>query len=340
MESVFHTKLCDLLGIKYPIIQGAMAYFGGPELSAAVSNAGGLGILPTWAVSLDQLRESIQKIRTLTSNPFGVNIVPLGQGFAQSRAEVVIEEGVTIVTTGRGDPREPIVSLLKSHGIKVLGVVPNVRLALRLEAEGVDAIVASGCEAGGHVGSVSTLPLIPQVVDSVKVPVVTAGGIADERGFLAALILGACGIQMGTRFLVSNEAQTSIKQRQKIIEVSDEGTIITSLYTGKPTRVLKTLELEEYQRHEQAGASVEELKNLAKETIMKVREDTEMGAISLGQIAGLVKSVQSVKEIIEDIIGRAANIYLAIIGRYRLRPAAIITATRLLPSILHQPFYQ
>jgi enoyl-[acyl-carrier protein] reductase II len=184
---VFHTVLCDLLGIRHPILQGAMQGAGGPRLVAAVSDAGGLGVLPTFGGTADQLRRDIEATRGLTDARFGVNITPMGAAFTESRAKICIEMGVPIVTTGRGDPGTPIVRKLLESGILVVPVVPSVAHALRVEEEGADAIVASGCEAGGHVGSVATFPLLPQVVDAVRVPVVAAGGIGDGRGFLAAL---------------------------------------------------------------------------------------------------------------------------------------------------------
>ena len=191
----FHTELCRMPSIRHPIIQGALGGVGSPALVAAVSNSGGLGVLPTWGVPLEQLRINIRRTRELTPRPFGINITPIGPSFARTRADVIVEEGVGVVTTGRADPRQPIVSFLKQHGVRVIAVVPTVRHARRMETEGVDVVVASGSEAGGHVGRVATLPLVPQVVDVVKIPVVAAGGIADGRGLVAVLFLGACGIR-------------------------------------------------------------------------------------------------------------------------------------------------
>jgi len=286
---MFHTRLCDLLGIRYPIIQGAMGGAGGPALVAAVSNAGGLGVLATWGLSIEELRADITQTRILTDKPFGVNITPISPAFTRRRAETIIEEGVTIVTTGRGDPTTPIVSLLKEHGVTVLPVVPSVRHAVRLETEGADAIIASGCEAGGHVGTVTSLALIPQVVDTVNIPVVAAGGIADARGFVAALSLGACGIQMGTRFLASPESIAGPEQKQQILNASEEDTFVTTVLTGKPVRVIK------------------------KSTIGK---DAENAGMAAGQISGLIKSIENAEDIIKGIIEEAEKICnkLALLG--------------------------
>ena len=302
---MFHTQLCDLLGIRYPIIQGAIGGIGGPSLVAAVSNAGGLGVLATWGISLEKLLDDIRETRSLTDNPFAVNIMPLSPTFTESRARLVIEEGVGIVTTGRGDPRTPIVSLLNKHGIKVLPVVPTVRHALRVEAEGVDAIIASGSEAGGHVGTVATMPLIPQIIDAVKVPVVAAGGIGDARGFVAALALGACGIQMGTRFLITHECTASLKQKQIIIESSEENTVVSDLFTGKTVRFINTPVVEEFVRLAGEGASRKDLPTLAakmKEADLDSLEDTIVAA---GQISGMIRRVESVRDVINGIITEA-----------------------------------
>ena len=301
---MFHTKLCDLLGITYPIIQGAMGGIGGPRLVAAVSNAGGLGVLAAWGISIDKLRDDIKETRSLTENPFAVNIMPLGPEFTESRARLVIEEGVGIVTTGRGDPRTPIVGLLHEHGIKVVPVVPTVRHALRVEVEGVDAIIASGTEAGGHVGTVATMPLIPQVVDAVKVPVVAAGGIGDARGFAAALALGACGIQMGTRFLVTNECQASLKQKQIIIDSSEENTIVSDLFTGKTVRFINTPVVQGFVRLARDGADRKDIPTLAAKTKGDV-EATEDMITAAGQISGMVRSIESVADVINGIITEA-----------------------------------
>lgn len=306
---MFHTQLCDLLGIKYPIIQGAMGFVGGPRLAAAASNAGGLGVLATWGISLAQLRRDIRETRSLTDKPFAVNIVPIGPAFTKSRAKLVIEEGVTIVTSGRGDPTTPIVSLLKERGIKVLPVVPTVRHALRVEAEGADAIIASGIEAGGHVGTIATMPLIPQVVDAVKVPVVAAGGIGDARGFVAALALGACGIQMGTRFLATYESTADLRQKQMILEASEEATVVSPLFTGKTVRMLRTPEIEEFLRLAEQGSSRKDLLTIMAEMSQKSGLNPEEMGVAAGQISGMIRTIESVDDIIKGIIEEAVLIH-------------------------------
>lgn len=307
----FHTVLCDLLGIKYPILQGAMARIGGAELAAAVSNAGGLGILATWGTSLKETSEQIRNFRELSDKPFAVNIAPISPGFLRSRAELVIKEEVKIVTTGRSDPREPIISLLKAHGIIVIGAVPTVKLAIRLEKEGADAVIASGCEAGGHVGQVSTLPLIPQVVDAVKIPVIAAGGIADARGFVASLSLGACGIQMGTRFIATAESEATEKQKGMILQASDEDTEITTAFTGRTARYIRCPELDKLKQLKKKGASQFEITNyLCEIRRQKIVCAPEFRGIGGGQAAGLIKSIKPAAVIINEIIEEAARICL------------------------------
>jgi enoyl-[acyl-carrier protein] reductase II len=307
----FHTKLCTLLDIEYPIIQGALG--GGissPELVAAVSNTGGLGVLAAWGLSLEQLRKAIERTRELTSHPFALNIMPVNPSFTRSRTELAIKEGIGIVTTGRGDPKEPIVHWLKSKGIKVLGVVPTVRHALRLEEEGVDALVASGCEAGGHVGKVATMPLVPQVVDAVKVPVVAAGGIMDARGFMAALSLGACGVQLGTRFMTSKEAQASPEEKQRILDAVDEDNVVTDIFTGKPVRVLTSPRLNSLLKAMKDGLPPEETRLLIMELRKKKRtKEPGYNSVTSGQGAGLIHEILPAKEIIMEIINGAEALY-------------------------------
>ena len=309
-RSPFYTELCSLLGIQHPIIQGALGGVAGPALAAAVSNAGGLGVLPTWGLSLEDLRRSIRQTRELTRRPFAVNIVPISPGFARTRGEVVVEEGVGIITTGRADPRQPIVAFLKAHGVKVIGVVPTVRHALRLEAEGADAVVASGSEAGGHVGRISTLALVPQVVDAVKIPVVAAGGIADARGFVAALALGACGIQMGTRFVATVESEASPQEKQRVLEAGDEDSVVTDIFTGKTTRVLRSAQLDRVLRSLEAGTPWEELRpQIIDLRRKKDAKDPGFTSIASGQGAGLIKRITTAEEVIQEIISGAEALW-------------------------------
>jgi enoyl-[acyl-carrier protein] reductase II len=318
-EGFFYTRICSLLGIQFPILQGALGGVAGPALAAAVSNAGGLGVLPTWGLTQEKLRANIRKMRELTSKPFGVNIMPISPNFTRTRSELVVEEGVKIVTTGRGDPRRPIVSYLKSRGLKVIGVVPTVRHALRLEAEGVDVVVASGCEAGGHVGQVSTMPLVPQVVDAVKVPVVAAGGIADHRGFIAALALGALGVQIGTRFVATLECEASPEEKQRVLQAVDEDNVVTDIFTGKPVRVLRSPPLDKILHALKNGSSRKDLQQpLTDLRRKKVRKDPEFISITSGQGAGLIKEILPAGEIIRTIISEAEDLCQRLNPRPRL----------------------
>ncbi|HEY9157658.1 NAD(P)H-dependent flavin oxidoreductase [Candidatus Binatus sp.] len=304
---MFHTAICDLLGIRYPIIQGAMQDAGGPRLVAAVSEAGGLGVLPTFGGTEAALRADIEKTSKLTRRPFAVNITPIGRAFTESRAAICIEMGVKIVTTGRGDPGLSIVEKMKAAGIVVIPVVPSVAHAIRVEQEGADAIVASGSEAGGHVGRVSTMPLVPQVVDAVKVPVVAAGGIGDGRGFLAALALGACGIQLGTRFIAAQESEASDWVKQRIIAARETDTIVSSLMTGKPVRALSSRILSAYEA-ERARCSDEQERAAARGRFLSELRDAARDdrTYAAGEISGMIRGIAPVRDLIEAIINDAA----------------------------------
>jgi enoyl-[acyl-carrier protein] reductase II len=303
---MLHTALCDLLGVRFPIIQGAMQGAGGPRLVAAVSNAGGLGVLPTFGGTALQLRADIARTRDLTDLPFAVNITPIGADFLLSRTRIVIEAGVRIVTTGRGDPGTPIVSMLKEAGIIVLPVVPSVAHALRVEAEGADAIIASGGEAGGHVGQVATMPLVPQVVDAVGVPVVAAGGIGDARGLVAALALGACGVQIGTRFIATEESDAPAWFKQKVLEARETDTMVTAALTGKTVRTIATPALREYEQALRRGATEDELRALRSRH--RRTEAGERVAVA-GQIAGMVNRISTVAAVIDELVQGAAELY-------------------------------
>ncbi len=304
---MFHTPLCDLLGIRYPILQGAMQGAGGPELVAATSNAGGLGVLPTFGGTERQLRDDIARTRALTRQPFGVNITPIGPAFTESRARIVVELEVPIVTTGRGDPGTSIVQRLKDAGILVLPVVPSVEHARRVAAEGADAIVASGAEAGGHVGTVASLPLLPQVVDAVQVPVVAAGGIADGRGFLAALALGAAGVQLGTRLIATPESDAGRVFKDRVIAARETDTLVTTALTGKPVRTLATAALIEYESARANGAGREALNRLRRAVRQggATRQPEDYPAVA-GQVAGLVRDIRSTADIIDAMLREAA----------------------------------
>jgi len=311
---MLQTSLCKLLGIKYPIIQGALGGTTRPisdtTLVAAVSSAGGLGILATWNLPDRLILKEIDRVRHLTDRPFGVNIAATYSSYDFSKkAGLMAKEGIRIVTTGRGDPKIPAVSMLKEQGIKVLPVVANVKQAISLENKGADAIIASGLEAGGHVGNITTFTLVPQVVDSVKVPVVAAGGIGDARGFLAALVLGASGVQMGTRFIATYESIAPLDLKKRILQASAEDTVVTTMRTGWPTRTLTSPFTEKWEELIKSGTSIEETKDFRRKVLKRTRENIEEDTLGAGQVCGLLHEIKSVKEVIEDIIKGASMIY-------------------------------
>ncbi len=307
----FHTEICDLLGIRYPILQGAMQGAGGPRLVAATSEAGGLGILPTFGGTEEALRADIEAARGLTDKPVAVNITPMGKAFTESRARICVEMEVPIVTTGRADPGEDAVGTMKDAGIKVIPVIPSVRHALRVQAEGVDAVIASGSEAGGHVGGVSTLALVPQVVDAVDIPVLAAGGIGDGRGFLAMLALGAVGVQLGTALIATEEADVSDWYQNAILEMQATDTIVTTALTGATVRCIATPEIRAYEEARLSGAPKEELQRLRQITRQNhgysdKADKNERRQGAAGQVAGMITRIRPTAEIIEEMIRDAA----------------------------------
>jgi enoyl-[acyl-carrier protein] reductase II len=307
---MFHTVICDLLNIRYPILQGAMQGGGGVALVAAVSEAGGLGVLPTFGGTGGQLIADIAAVRQRTARPFGVNIMPMGRGITERCAAICIDHGVPIVTTGRADPGEAVVRRLKAAGIKVISVIPTVEHARRMAAEGVDAVVASGTEAGGHVGTVATLPLVPQVVDAVDIPVLAAGGIGDARGFLAAFALGAVGIQMGTRFMATSESDLNEWGRASLLEMRETDTIVTRALTGATVRCIRTAEIAAYEAALASGAGEAELTEL-KRRVRRSRHEEEKGErrqSAAGQIAGMIDRILPVRELIEGMLAEAARL--------------------------------
>lgn len=304
----FHTVLCDLLGIRYPVIQGAIMHAGGPGLVAAVSNVGGLGVLSSAGISTEQLVKDIAQTRRLCSMPFGVNIQAGSTEFALSRARIVIENDISVVTLGRIDPRVPVIGYLKENGVKIMAVVGSVGRAKICEEQGVDIIIASGSEAGGHVGRVATMPLVPAVVDAVKLPVVAAGGIADARGFVAALALGACGIQMGTRFYATKEATAPEGEKMKIIAATEDGTMVSAALTGVPCRLLREEILDEWEKQKQSGTAAEELKSLSAEIQKKYWQKSPDAVVSAGQACGIIRSTLSTADVIEGIVAGAMEI--------------------------------
>lgn len=301
-------NICNLLNIEYPIFQGAMAWVSDSSLAAAVSNAGGLGIIAGASAPASYVREEIRKVKELTDKPFGVNIMLLSEN-ANELADIVVEEGVKVVTTGAGNPGK-YMTKWKEAGIKVIPVVASVALAKRMERAGADAIIAEGCEAGGHIGKLTTMVLLPQVVDAVSIPVIGAGGIADGRGVAAAFMLGANGIQVGTRFLVANECTIHDNYKEAVIKANDIDTVVTGRPTGHPVQVLKNKLAREYLNLEKQNAPIEVLEELGRGGLRKAVKDgdVEGGSLMAGQISGLVSKRQSAKEIIEEMFQEFENI--------------------------------
>ena len=295
--------ICKLLNIKYPIFQGGMAWIGTAELASAVSNAGGLGIIGAGHMPPDLLRAEIQKAKKWTDKPFGVNIM-LMSPFVKEVMEVVIDERVAVVTTGAGNPAEYLPAL-KEVGTKVIPVVASVALAKRLVRSGVDAVIAEGTESGGHVGEITTMALIPRVVDAVDVPVIGAGGIGDSRGIMAAFALGASAVQMGSRFVVSEECIAHPNYKNLVLKAKDRSTVVTGRSTGHPVRVLANKMTREYAEMESHNASVEELEKFGagRLNLATHKGDVENGSVMIGQISGMFHEIKPVATIIEELVG-------------------------------------
>ena len=301
------SNLCDILGIKYPIFQGAMAWISDGELAASVSNAGGLGIIAGGNAPGEVVREEIKKAKSLTDKPFAVNIMLLSP-FAEDVVKVVCEEGVKVVTTGAGNPAK-YMDLFNEHNISVIPVIPSVALAQKMEKIGAKAVVAEGMEAGGHIGKLTTMALVPQVVDSVNIPVIAAGGIADGRGCAAGFMLGAQGVQIGTRFLLANECNIHENYKEKVAKAKDIDSVITGQITGHPVRVLRnklarlydTVEREELRKETPDIERIEKLGSGALQRAVK-EGDVENGSVMAGQIAGMVSKRQSCEEIIQELV--------------------------------------
>jgi len=299
------TKITKLLGIKYPIIQGGMAWVAEYNLAAAVSNAGGLGLIGAASAPAEVVRDQIRKAKELTDKPFGVNVMLMNPN-AEEVAKVIIEEGVKVVTTGAGNPAK-FMTAWKEAGIKVIPVVASVAMAKLMERAGADAVVAEGTEAGGHIGSATTMTLIPQVVDAVNIPVIAAGGIADSRGFAAAMMLGAEAVQMGTRFVVAKESIVHENYKEQVIKAKDIDSVITGTSTGHPVRQIRNKMTKEYLRLEKEGASLEELEYLTLGALRKAVIDGDVvnGTLMAGQIAGLIDKEMTCQEMIEEIMTQA-----------------------------------
>ena len=299
------TEITELLGIQYPIIQGGMAWVAEHHLAAAVSEAGGLGLIGAANAPAEWVREQIRAAKNLTEQPFGVNIM-LMSPYADEVAQVVAEEGVKVVTTGAGSP-EKYMERWKRSGIRVIPVVASVALAKRMERCGADAVVAEGCESGGHVGESTTMALVPQVVDAVKIPVIAAGGIADGRGIAAAFMLGAKAVQMGTRFIATKEAQVHESYKNQVLRAKDIDTRVTGRSTGHPVRALRNEMTKRYLELEQEGAPFEELEQLTLGGLRRavVEGDVRMGSMMAGQCAGLVREILPCSELVPQLMQEA-----------------------------------
>ena len=302
------TRITELLGIQYPIIQGGMAWVAEHNLAAAVSEAGGLGLIGAANAPAEVVREEIRKAKALTDKPFGVNIM-LMSPHAEEIANVVVEEGVKVVTTGAGNPGK-YMKMWKEAGIVVIPVVASVALAKLMERSGADAVIAEGTEAGGHIGESTTMTLVPQVVDAVSIPVIAAGGIGDGRGLAAAMMLGAEAVQMGTRFLVAKECRIHENYKQRVIKSKDIDSEVTGRSHGHPVRCLRNQMTREYARLEAEGKSFEELEYLTLGALKKAVVDGDVmnGTVMAGQIAGLVKKEQTCKEMIEETMEQAEKL--------------------------------
>ena len=296
------SRICQILGIEYPVFQGGMAWVADASLAAAVSNAGGLGLISAINAGTEAVRAEIRKCRELTDKPFGVNLM-LQAPNVEEVAQMIVEEGVKIVTTGAGSPVR-FMEAWKAAGIKVIPVVPSVALALKMQRAGADAIVAEGAESGGHVGELHTMPLIPQIVDAVDIPVVAAGGICDGRGAAAAFMLGAEGVQVGTRFLVATECNVHPRYKENILKATDISTTVTGKSLGHPVRSLKTPFSREFAKMESdPTVRPEDILAFGTGSLRKaVQEGDEYGSYMAGECAGLVRAEEPAKAIVEDLI--------------------------------------
>lgn len=300
------TRITELLGIKYPIFQGGMAWIAEAELAAAVSNAGGLGLIAGGSAPIDYLREQIRKCRSLTDKPFGVNIMLMSPN-AEELAQLVIDEDVPVVTTGAGNPGK-FMAAWKEAGVKVIPVVPSVALAKRMERGGADAVIAEGTESGGHIGENTTMCLVPQVVDAVEIPVIAAGGIADGRGIAASFMLGAEGVQVGTRFLASDECVVHPTYKELVVKAKDTDSVVTGRYTGHPCRNVKTKFSKKLASGESNGSiTPDEFEELTLGSLRKAVQDGNLdeGSFLCGAIAGMITEIKPCKDIVEEMFSKA-----------------------------------
>lgn len=300
------TRVTELLGIKYPIFQGGMAWVAEHHLAAAVSEAGGLGIIAAASAPAEVVRSEIRKAKELTDKPIGVNLMLMNPN-APEVAKVVLEEGIGVVTTGAGNPAK-FMPDFKAAGVKVIPVVASVAMARLMERSGADAVIAEGTESGGHIGSITTMCLVPQVKDAVKIPVIAAGGIGDGRGFAASFMLGAEGVQIGTRFVVAKESIVHENYKEKVLKAKDIDSEVTGRSTGHPIRQIRNQMSREYLRLEKEGAGLEELEQLTLGSLRRavIEGDTANGTLMAGQIAGLIQKEQTCREIIEEIMEEGA----------------------------------
>ena len=302
------TRITELLGIEYPIIQGGMAWVAESHLAAAVSAAGGLGLIGGANAPAEVIRNYIREVKAVTDKPFGVNVM-LMSPYADEVAKVIVEEGVKVVTTGAGNP-EKYMEMWKAAGIKVIPVVASVALAKRMERYGADAVVAEGTESGGHIGESTTMTLVPQVVDAVSIPVIAAGGIGDGRGIAAAFMLGAEAVQMGTRFLVAKECTVHQNYKDRVLKAKDIDSTVTGRTHGHPVRCLRNQMTREYVKLENEGKSFEELEYLTLGTLRKAVQEGDVtnGTVISGHIAGMVSKEQTCKEMIDEMMAQAETL--------------------------------
>lgn len=312
------SRICEILGIRYPVFQGGMAWVADASLAAAVSNAGGLGLISSINAGTEAVRNEVRKCREMTDKPFGVNIM-LQAPNAEEIAHMVIEEGVKIITTGAGSPAK-YMSMWKEAGIKVIPVVASVALALKMQQAGADAVVAEGAESGGHVGELHTMSLVPQVVDALDIPVVAAGGICDGRGAAAAFMLGAEAIQIGTRFLSAQECNVHPEYKEKILKATDISTIVTGKSLGHPVRSLKTPFSKTFAKMENdPSVSQEDILAFGSGALRKaVQEGDRNGSYMAGECAGMVRKIEPAKDIVEDLILGAEKVIAEAAARFAI----------------------
>lgn len=305
---MIRTRICDILGIDYPVFQGGMAWVATGELAGAVSNAGGLGIIGAGNAPADVVRTEIRKVKSITDKPFGVNVMLLSP-FVEEVMQAILQERVPVITTGAGNPGKYI-SALKGVGCKVIPVVPSITLARRMERLGVDALIAEGTEAGGHIGELSTMVLVPQIVDVVQIPVIAAGGVADGRGLAASLSLGAAGVQIGTRFICAEECTAHPNYKRAVMKAGDRDAVVTGRSTGHPVRNLRNKLTRQMDELEKRGASLEELEAIGRGALRMavVEGNVEEGSVMAGQTAGMITKIQPAADIIQEIVNDASKI--------------------------------